>query len=76
MNNSLIAILFASLIFWAFFFYVCLAHCLEANDCDIAEIYMSQDGKHLHTTLRCMTEDGEIFYKLKDAKVEVVSETP
>ena len=72
MNNSLIAIIFASLIFWTFIFYVCLAHCLETNDCEISEIYLTEDGKHLYTTLRCMTEDGLVFYRIKDSKVEVV----
>ena len=72
MNNSLIAILFASLIFWAFFFYVCLAHCLETNDCEIMGVFLDKEGTHLYTTLKCKTTEGEIVYRIKDSKVEVV----
>ena len=47
---------------------------LELNDCEHMGSYISQDQNTFYTVIKCMTAEGEIEYRIKDKKLERVTE--
>jgi len=71
MRYDRIAIVIAVILFWLGVEALCRA---AVDDCQIVEIYDAD--KKLHTTIKCETENGDVYYRLNttEKRVEVVTD--